>query len=357
VLEFAVVREFLDAYSCGPQAFIPIAPIPTPKLLSALTSITLVAEHPDDLKTGIQPFMAMDGSEAYRAASLDIARSFNLLSGRDSGITLADIDRLSVPKDLRSHPVSFFELEKSLGLFGNLCGAILGEQHPIVVQYRPFWSALTGQFRTTLHQEIDIRKVIKPVHILRNIQLTVHHWFHSKKCNPHPSPPDFYDILLRLSLSTYTLPNLPQALYQLVTPKSTLRTLTRTLTLPPPTPTLTLSDASTTPSFASTITQSLHTAPTSRAGTFVSNDHADITLMQLIPHGQKIKDLIGTSNPPLSDAGQPLCLSFHLKGGCFSNCRRQTTHTTALTAAEKDRLSNYVADRLGAASITPSVPP
>ncbi|MFN9982133.1 MAG: hypothetical protein ACK53Y_19560 [bacterium] len=35
-------------------------------MVADLTTITFVSDHPDDLKTGIQPFIAMDGSEEYR---------------------------------------------------------------------------------------------------------------------------------------------------------------------------------------------------------------------------------------------------------------------------------------------------
>jgi hypothetical protein len=86
-------------------------------------------------------------------------------------VSLTDWDNFKVPKDLRSFPINFFELEQNLGVFGNLLGAILGETHPLTVAYRPFWSAFQKRFRTRLHQEIDERRVIKPVHILRNIQL------------------------------------------------------------------------------------------------------------------------------------------------------------------------------------------
>ncbi len=61
--EFSIIREFLDAHARGATAFINLPPVPTPKLLTDPTSITFLADHPDDLKTGIQPFAAMDGSE------------------------------------------------------------------------------------------------------------------------------------------------------------------------------------------------------------------------------------------------------------------------------------------------------
>jgi hypothetical protein len=61
--EFSIVREALDAFSRSDQAFLKTVPIPSPKLVSDLTTITYISNHPDDLKTGILPFVVMDGSE------------------------------------------------------------------------------------------------------------------------------------------------------------------------------------------------------------------------------------------------------------------------------------------------------
>jgi hypothetical protein len=39
-------------------------------------------------------------------------------------------------------------------------------------------------------------------------------------------------------------------------------------------------------------------------------------------------------------------MSYHVKGGCFTNCRRKQTHGITLSMGEKERLANYIADRL-----------
>jgi hypothetical protein len=45
--EFSIVREALDVFSKSEQAYINTAPIPLPKLVSDLTTITFVSDHPD----------------------------------------------------------------------------------------------------------------------------------------------------------------------------------------------------------------------------------------------------------------------------------------------------------------------
>lgn len=78
-----------------------------------------MGDHPDDIKTGLQPFMAMDGSEDFRAAAQELARSYTMLVERDVSISFLDLEHFKLPKDVRGHPTTFFELEKSLSIFGN----------------------------------------------------------------------------------------------------------------------------------------------------------------------------------------------------------------------------------------------
>jgi len=118
--EFSAVRELLEAYSRTNMAFISQAPIVSPKLVTDITSITFIGNHPDDLKSGLQPFIVMDGSEDHRSAAQDLAHAYALLSEQDVGLSYSDLSNLKLPKDLWVHPVTFFELEKSLGLFSNL---------------------------------------------------------------------------------------------------------------------------------------------------------------------------------------------------------------------------------------------
>jgi hypothetical protein len=348
--EFGVLREYLEAYARCPTAFIPLAPVATPKLLSDLTSVTFCSEHHDDIKSGLHPFIAMDGSEEHRAAGLELARSFNLIYERDFGMAYSDLDKFKLPKDLRSYPLSFFDLEQNLGIFGNLIAAVLGEPHPLVLSYRQFWTAFSLQFRLLLQHEMDIRKVIKPVHILRNIQLVCYTWFSARRSRLEPPPPQFLDILHRLSLGIYTTPHLPPLLYQLVTPprlstgKNPGAYFFSGKTLPGQT-----DDASSASTALSTITgDTMRTPLTTRSGTFVPNNNPVFAIQSLVRPDQKIRNLIGSVPPPLNDDNETMCLSFHVKGGCYSNCRRKSDHDRALTAGEQQRLATYVADRLAA---------
>jgi hypothetical protein len=80
-------------------------------------------------------------------------------------------------------------------MFHNLLASILGKTHTLTTQYHVFLQALTRHYRLQLQQELDAHLSIKPIHILRSIQLISFNWFHAKCANLSPCPPDFSDIL------------------------------------------------------------------------------------------------------------------------------------------------------------------
>jgi hypothetical protein len=60
-------------------------------------------------------------------------------------------------KGVQSIPLSFYELERNVGMFRNLLGTVLGDQHVLTIAYRDFWTS-----------KFDTKHYVKPVHILRS---------------------------------------------------------------------------------------------------------------------------------------------------------------------------------------------
>jgi hypothetical protein len=205
--EFSVLREFLESYARSDQAFVSLAPIVTPKLHSDLSTVTFLADHQDDLKMGLQPFCVVDGSVEYRTSATELSRSFGLLYEREFGVSFNDLNHFKVPKEFRSYPLNYFDLEQNLGIFGNLLGAILGANHPLMTNYRTFWTALTKQYRLRIRQYIDNpRTSTKPVHVLCSVQMICFDWFEAKRSMVTPDMPIFVGILRNLSLGTVSIP-------------------------------------------------------------------------------------------------------------------------------------------------------
>jgi len=171
----------------------------------------------------------------------------------------------------------------------------------------------------------------------------------SKRLRRTPTAPQFTDILERVSLYLYTNPILPPALYQLIAPRPpNIRLTIQTGSIQTP-GAATISDDASSQSGVSALTG--NTGDTTRTqqskyGTPVSNPNLDPTLVALLPPTVRIKDLIGNDEPPKNETGGRMCLSFHLRGLCFTNCRRTADHTRPLTQIDKTVLFNWVIDTL-----------
>jgi len=64
-----------------------------------------------------------------------VARLYGLLTMRNVSCTLSDSETL-VAKEVKSVPVTYWELEIMLGMFGNLLIVLLGTTHTVVIAYK-----------------------------------------------------------------------------------------------------------------------------------------------------------------------------------------------------------------------------
>jgi hypothetical protein len=355
--EFTILSDQLCAYARGPEAFSTTVPVVNVRLVQDLLSFTFVGDTLDDIKTGIQPFVIADGSAEHRHANLEISRLYGLLNSGEQALMLSDLESLKA-KEVQSIPLTYFELERNLGMFGNLLGVVLGSQHILTTTYRAFWTLLSQGYRMELQTIIDHKGFIKPAHILRSIQLVCYNWFSQKRARLTPAQPNFVNILQNVTLQTYILPHLPPVLYRLAYPKPQAY-------LPPAPDLISLSgtlhsssSGSGTSSSGNSVVSALTTPSNispqdtsgdsrgSRKGSYMANLTPDPALQQLVPSSIKLKDLIGTTSPPHLDNGAQLCLSFHTRQGFWSTCRRSNTHGITLNTAEKTRVINYLRSRV-----------
>jgi hypothetical protein len=84
--EFRVLREILEAYARGPEAFSHLAPVVSAKLVQDLLTFTFIGDSQDDIKVGLQPFTVANGSEEFRLANLELARIYGLLNDSSHGV-------------------------------------------------------------------------------------------------------------------------------------------------------------------------------------------------------------------------------------------------------------------------------
>jgi hypothetical protein len=313
--EFVILRDLLDNYARGPSRFSNFSPVVMIKLVQDLSTFYFVGISDDDYETGLSPFAVADGSAAHRAANLELSREQSLLLGQESMLLYADLETIK-KKSFRSLPLTYLELEKALGLFGNLLGTVLGDTHPITIAYRAFWDKLINSLRDELQTKLDTKGYLKPVHILRSIQLDIQAYFEDARKQVEPVVPEFVSILHHIRNQTYIIPRLPPTLYASLNPKPpSALTLLQGNVLTTTTPSLAessdLSTISGTVPSRTTNTQSM-------AGTFVPNTHPDDSIRSLVPKEINLRQLIGQDPEPMSDANRTMCLSYHLRPGSSS---------------------------------------
>lgn len=373
--EFQILREALEAFARSPSALSPAVPVVSAKLVQDLLNFNFIGDSTEDIKTGFHPFIIADGNAEQRLANLEVARLYGYLQTGDMAVSLKDLEALQA-KEVRSVPVTYWELEKTISAFGNLMGVVLGLAHPLLIAYRDMWAIMNSSMRDELQSAIDYQAHVKPTHLLRSIQLVCHHWFSSKRARLTPPTPDFAGFLHQIHLQVYILPRLPTSLYQLAYPRSTKSQ--HGSTLPGLITTGSASGgssgmsavsglASTTPSLRpqGTTTSGANTA--AGRGAFMSNLAPLVSLITLDKPNVKLRDIISNTAPPKMDDNTEVCLSYHLRGGCWSNCKRAANHGRLLSPTETQRIELYLSQRLAAlqpaqqqttgASVTTGVPP
>jgi len=338
-------------------------PIVTARLTQDLLSFNFIGQSTDDLKNGLHPFIISYGNAENRQMNLEVARLYSLLTAGDAMCSLADLETLN-SKEVKSIPLTYWELETSLGMFGNLLAVVLGLQHPLTAAFQDMWTLMRSNIQEDLHAALKYRAYVKPTHILCSVQLICYSWFTHCRARLAPPPPDFKAIVHQVLMQVYVLPTLPPQLYQLVYPKK--NPLTSNASVPGTVST----GYSTSSSSQSNTSSSLSNASTVSGLTITSGQGTSCgrgarivnlapipNIVNLVPSDAKLRDLIGTSPPPKFNNGQDMCLSFLLRNGCWSNCRRAPQHTSTLTSNEQLRLQQYLAQRLAAsrsATVTPA---
>jgi len=362
--ETQVLRDALDAFARSSQAFSSAVPIVSARLTQDMLAFNFVGNSVDDVKNGLHPFIVTDGNAEHRQHNMEVARLYGLITAGDATCSLSDLEALS-SKEVKSVPLTYWELEQTLGMFGNLSAVLLGTAHPVVTAFQEMWNLMRSSIREDLHSALEHRGYVKPTHILRSVQLIMYTWFSHRRAKLTPPPPDFKVIIHQILMQVYVLPMLPLPLYQLAYPKR-LNSGQGTVATASLSSSGTASASVATSSSGSTVSglttasgnpTNLNTPGGSR-GARIANLAPIPALVNLVPSSTKLRDLMGSTAPPLLDNGREMCLSYLLRGGCWSNCRRIDQHIPTLSGSEQQRLKDYLAQRLRPAPASATtVPP
>jgi len=188
------------------------APITLPQLAQDLILLTFIMPSTDDIKTGLQPFMMMDGMEEHWANNMEVARDYGFLADGVMGISYQSLTALYA-QETWSLPVMYFKLKKCLGMFGNLLAEVLGKLYPLTQSYWAFWTTFNKSMWKKVYDLIDHQAWLKPVHVLYQVHVEMHQWLNAKHMGSILMDPDFPTILGEIAQDKFVLPQLPYALY------------------------------------------------------------------------------------------------------------------------------------------------
>ncbi len=85
--EFSVLLEQQQAYSCSPGAFLSCTPGASAKLVQDLVTLTFVGENADNMKLGIQSYIAVYGTTEHRQANLEIEQTYGMLNAGNNALS------------------------------------------------------------------------------------------------------------------------------------------------------------------------------------------------------------------------------------------------------------------------------
>ena len=103
-----ILQDEVTNDAVGPNGFGWTALIISPQLVQDLVSPIFVVPSADDIKTGLQPFMVINGTKEHRANNIEVAQDYGFLVDGAVGISYDSLTSLRV-KETRSLSVTFFE--------------------------------------------------------------------------------------------------------------------------------------------------------------------------------------------------------------------------------------------------------
>jgi len=113
-------------------------------------------------------------------------------------------------KEVKHIPVTYIEMETTLEMFGDLADVVLGAMHPILENFCCFWNECMCM-KKWLAYLINTAWVLKPLHIMRHIQLELFHWIDSTRHGMDPQPLALVGIAQEIVWAVFIAPRmLPQ---------------------------------------------------------------------------------------------------------------------------------------------------
>jgi predicted RecA/RadA family phage recombinase len=309
--------------------------------LATKVSDFMWVNHPEDLGVGIHPFSVGEMNPDTVIALQESARNYDLITMGSVAPNLDDCRTLVGSGDKVSIPTSLVALDCQNHIFLAFLNVFLGQGHPVSIAWAEHTS--TTKNRLVLLQSYKPRtprhEFLLPALVQRWAQLRWSYWVRCQRSSyAHAPPPDWGDIWRCVHHRSDWESPLPERYLTSIVPgpQSTSR---QVITAPSPPPT---------PPAAPTTTRT----PAKDAKTTLERCVAfDKAYLPYKNSNKRVRDVIKAADErghavPRNSHGKDMCVSYHVKGVCNSNCGRKADHR-AHDAAESKTLLAWCVEAFG----------
>jgi hypothetical protein len=309
----------------------------TPSLAKKVCDLEFRMTNPEDLVTGIQPFVLVQTTPGERQAAQTLVDSYDTVMA-GAAASLADAQQL-IAHDAVVLPRTSVQARTCLTYWRALVLITLGPNHPWTMALGAFlahYLARENEIELVLPRDLQHRSLV-PALMVRWLQLRWEDWLQTQWTSPNDIPvPNVLELFTQLRIGFAWEPPIP-AQY-LVPPRQILPSAVEE-EVPP------------------RITGAAGGSGASRIGgpaqqAAVRNTNyleAEFGQFRILP--VRIRDLLdrhAATPPPISSHDSPanrtnprtpvrMCLSFHVKGMCNDRCGRACDHRP-LTAEKRQEL-------------------
>lgn len=287
-----------------------VQPICTTSVAKDLGQLRFIAS-PDDIDVGISIFVISHPDAETNARVSESVGLYDQQMHNVTNVSLTESIDLRKAQAFRL-PTKYIELKHVCWCYLRFLATILGLDHVVTVNFSLFVERLQREeSRFHLYFDADVERCAG---LLRYIQIHMHEWARSTLANRDARVPPFERALDKIIEQSWKAPLLPAKYITAKKDKS-----------------------------AAAGSNKQGRASQSR-GTKVEApaSHLDHRLIPYKADFRPAEFIAKHKNVPKNDQGGAMCLSYHVSGTCYDNCRRISDHRKH-TEAEASRLLEYMA--------------
>ena len=318
-------------------------PVVTVQQATALSGWVFYGAGEQSLGEGLLPFSVIPPNQVSASAQLATQEAYeqnmdyNTVMTGSTSITSSDASKMRTAKGYL--PANFEEMIVQLQAYTCLLGALLGVGHPNVSEHRLAVDLLMRN--SAMLKQFVVQKLgtsLGAATLVYYFQIRHRNWFQQQwmLTNTVTLPPPRLREGFDTFANTYTITWLPQT--------SHVDTLRKLAVPTPSTPAYPSSPDKSTSTGGSSANPSSN--PNTPTRTRVSNRNRDPRVMGETPLARRIRDksiadaIATAGGAPTNDQHQDRCLSWHIRGKCFSDCPRSYDHI-ALDTLERDDMKAW----------------